>query len=148
VTNSYQAVILGTGFIAVPTGARQAAWNQASQDRVSATSTVLGSVKAIRVSGLTEIVFSSIRRLRRRELQISERFRWLLGVSLVLCMSSSLDPALIHVILVVANIQTSTFDSHHRPSSHVRHSRRSGSALGFNTYHLPNLHRILYHGAP
>ncbi|KAG9258286.1 multidrug resistance-like protein [Emericellopsis atlantica] len=81
-------VMVGTGFLAVPTGTRQALWNQASQERVAATSHTLGSVKWIKISGLTNIAFSALRNLRAHELQVSERFRWLLGGSLVLSLST------------------------------------------------------------
>lgn len=77
--------MIGTVFIAIPTGTRQADWIKASQQRVSSTSKTLGGIKWIKISGLSEVAFIVIKNLRTRELEISERFRWLLGVSMMLC---------------------------------------------------------------
>ena len=79
------AVMIGTVFLAKPTGTHQAAWIQASQIRVSATSKALGSIKWLKISGLSNTAFSVIRNLRVRELAVSTKFRLLLGVSLILC---------------------------------------------------------------
>ncbi|KND86897.1 Canalicular multispecific organic anion transporter 2 [Tolypocladium ophioglossoides CBS 100239] len=78
------AVMVGTVFLAKPTGTHQAAWIQASQIRVSATSKALGSIKWLKISGLSDVAFSVIRNLRVRELAISTKFRLLLGISLIL----------------------------------------------------------------
>lgn len=77
--------MIGTVFLAKPTGTHQAAWIQASQIRVSATSKALGSIKWLKISGLSDVAFSVIRNLRVRELAVSTKFRLLLGVSLILC---------------------------------------------------------------
>ena len=90
--------MIGIGFIAVPTGNAQAAWNQASQDRVTATSKTLGNIKWLTISGLNEKAFDMIRSLRSRELQVSRRYRVLLGVCLAL-------------YSVCANFQTDLFDT-------------------------------------
>ncbi|KAF2157808.1 ABC transporter [Myriangium duriaei CBS 260.36] len=71
-------------YLALPTGKAQAAWIQASQDRVTATSGVLGSVKWLKFSGLTDMAFSTLRQLRLTELEVSLKFRKLLGRSLLL----------------------------------------------------------------
>ncbi|KAH6995503.1 ABC transporter [Ilyonectria sp. MPI-CAGE-AT-0026] len=76
-------------FIAVPSGTAQAAWIQASQERVTATSKTLSSVKWLKISGLSDVTFGVIRRLRVRELKISITYRILLGVTLVLLTFSS-----------------------------------------------------------
>ncbi|TLD19247.1 hypothetical protein PspLS_09793 [Pyricularia sp. CBS 133598] len=78
------AVMVGTGFLAVPTGKHQASWIQASQNRVEATSKTLGSIKSLRISGLNDMAFSVIAKLRSKELLISKQFRVLLGTSLML----------------------------------------------------------------
>ncbi|RYP83764.1 hypothetical protein DL769_001296 [Monosporascus sp. CRB-8-3] len=70
--------------LAVPTGTAQAAWVQASQDRVTATTRALGSVKWLKISGLSELAFSKIRDLRTQELKTSIRYRRLQGVCMVL----------------------------------------------------------------
>ncbi|KAF4311832.1 Metal resistance protein YCF1-like protein 2 [Botryosphaeria dothidea] len=77
------AVMVGTIFLAIPTGTRQAAWIQASQERVAATSKTLGNMKWLKISGLNDAAFSIIRKLRTREMEISRRFRLLLGVSVL-----------------------------------------------------------------
>ncbi|KAI6782255.1 Leucinostatins biosynthesis cluster protein H [Emericellopsis cladophorae] len=100
-------VMVGTGFLAVPTGTRQALWNQASQERVAATSHTLGSVKWIKISGLTDIAFSALRNLRAHELQVSERFRWLLGGSLVLSLSTPILGPLL-TFATAAGVSTSS----------------------------------------
>ncbi|KND92186.1 Multidrug resistance-associated protein 1 [Tolypocladium ophioglossoides CBS 100239] len=77
-------VVVATIFISIPTGQAQADWIQASQDRVTATSKTLGSIKWLKVSGLNDLAFSMIRRLRARELTVSMRFRLLLGSTMVM----------------------------------------------------------------
>ncbi|KYK57377.1 ABC transporter [Drechmeria coniospora] len=77
-------VMIGTIFLAIPTGRHQAAWIEASQIRVTATARALGSIKWLKISGLGDVAFSVIRSLRKRELVVSERFRYLLGGSLIL----------------------------------------------------------------
>ncbi len=57
---------------------RQALWLEAVERRISATTKMLGSMKRIKMCGLTEILFESLHDLRRRELQISKGFRRLL----------------------------------------------------------------------
>ena len=76
--------IIATFSLAIPTGKAQAAWIGASQDRVGATSKTLGSVKWLKVSGLTDMAFSVMRRLRDRELAISMRYRVLISFSMLL----------------------------------------------------------------
>ena len=78
-------VIIGTLAVSVPIGRQQASWIHASQVRVAETSKTLGSVKWLRLSGLNDMAFCRLRSLRTHELAVSERFRYLLGVSLILC---------------------------------------------------------------
>lgn len=77
-------LLVGSVWVAIPTGAAQAQWIQASQDRVTATSGVLGALKWLKFSGITEVVFGTVRQLRVRELEVSLRFRKLIGRSLTL----------------------------------------------------------------
>ncbi|UNI16453.1 hypothetical protein JDV02_002885 [Purpureocillium takamizusanense] len=77
-------VMVGTVFLAKPTGTHLAAWIQASQVRVIETSKALASIKWLKISGLTDVAFSVIQNLRKKELVVSEKFRYLLGLSLVL----------------------------------------------------------------
>lgn len=77
-------IMIGSVFVAIPTGKHQASWNQASQNRVTATSKALGSIRWLRGSGLNDMAFTGIRNLRLHELEVSKRFRIFLGVSLIL----------------------------------------------------------------
>ncbi|WYZ37828.1 hypothetical protein EsH8_II_001334 [Colletotrichum jinshuiense] len=76
-------VLIATAFCAIPTGKASAEWIKASQDRVSATSKTLGNIKWLKISGLNDAAFSVIRKLRGTELEVSRRFRILLGVSMM-----------------------------------------------------------------
>jgi hypothetical protein len=70
--------------MAIPSGTAQALWIAASQSRVTATSKTLGSIKWIKVSGLNDMAFALIRRLRTAELAVSLRFRLLLAGTMVM----------------------------------------------------------------
>ncbi|KAK1463361.1 ABC transporter [Colletotrichum melonis] len=76
-------VLLATAFLAVPTGKASAEWIKASQDRVSTTSKTLGNIKWLKISGLNDVAFSVIQKLRTVELEVSKRFRVLLGISMM-----------------------------------------------------------------
>ncbi|GKT57765.1 ABC multidrug transporter [Colletotrichum tofieldiae] len=78
-------VLIATACFAIPTGKASAEWIKASQDRVSTTSKTLGSIKWLKISGLNDVAFSVIRRLRGTELEVSRRFRILLGISMMFC---------------------------------------------------------------
>ncbi|KAI8175262.1 ABC transporter atnG [Colletotrichum sp. SAR 10_66] len=78
------ATIILMGFLAVPTGKASAQWIKASQDRVTTTSKTLGSIKWLKVSGLNDVAFSVIQKLRSTELVVSKRYRVLLGISMML----------------------------------------------------------------
>ena len=57
---------------------RQAMWLEAIERRIAATSEMLGSMKGVKMSGLTEVLSKSIQDLRLDELRISKKFRKLL----------------------------------------------------------------------
>lgn len=52
-----------------------AIWNKATQQRVAATSSVLGSIKSIRMMGFTKYVNKDVQELRDAEIQKSKTFR-------------------------------------------------------------------------
>lgn len=81
-------VMISSGFLAAPIGKHQAAWIAASQRRVTTTSKALGSMKWLKISGLTDVAFNGIKELRTQELAVSTKFRLFLGITLVLCMSA------------------------------------------------------------
>ncbi|PYH93315.1 ABC transporter [Aspergillus ellipticus CBS 707.79] len=62
-------------------GSKQMAWMQAIQKRVGHTSTVIGTMKHLRIAGLTQPVEDSIRGLRRDELHSGGKFRTFLVTS-------------------------------------------------------------------
>lgn len=57
---------------------RQALWLEAIERRISATGTMLGSMKRVKMCGLTDTLFESLHGLRIQELEISQGFRKLL----------------------------------------------------------------------
>ena len=56
----------------------QAAWLEAMERRIEATTTMLGSMKGIKMCGFTDILLRNIHKLRLEELKISKRFRRLI----------------------------------------------------------------------
>ncbi|TVY85161.1 ABC transporter [Lachnellula suecica] len=66
--------LLATGLVM----SRQAMWLEAIERRITATAAMLSSMKGVKMSGLTDILFDTIQDLRRQELQISKKFRKLL----------------------------------------------------------------------
>jgi hypothetical protein len=76
--------LVGTICLALPSGPAQAAWIQATQVRVTATTKTLGNIKGLKISALTEVAFQILRNLREQELKTSMKFRLLLGGSMVL----------------------------------------------------------------
>ncbi|TVY15492.1 ABC transporter FUM19 [Lachnellula arida] len=63
---------------------RQRQWMQAVQQRVAYTSDVLGSIKGMKMLGLTEKVTGKVQDLREQELQKSKRFRHVQIVNITL----------------------------------------------------------------
>ena len=60
----------------------------AIQTRLNTTSTMLGSIKGIKMIGLTDLLSSVITKLRIEEIQMSVQYRGLIVNSIVLCMMS------------------------------------------------------------
>ncbi|KAH8881037.1 P-loop containing nucleoside triphosphate hydrolase protein [Thozetella sp. PMI_491] len=57
---------------------RQAAWLEAIEKRISATSAMLSSMKGVKMCGLKDTLLASVQKLRVEELHISKRFRKLI----------------------------------------------------------------------
>jgi hypothetical protein len=70
-------------------GRRQGKWLAAIQTRLNTTSVMLGSIKGIKMIGLTDLLSSVITKLRVEEIQSSIQYRGLIVNSIVLCMLSS-----------------------------------------------------------
>ncbi|RGP71223.1 multidrug resistance [Fusarium longipes] len=64
--------------------ARQAMWLEAIERRISVTSQVLGSMKAVKMCGLSQLLGTHIQAMREEELHISGKFRRLLIWNMVL----------------------------------------------------------------
>lgn len=58
--------------------AHQALWLEAIERRISATSTMLGSMKGVKMCGLEQTLLRNLHSLRIEELNISKKFRKLL----------------------------------------------------------------------
>jgi ATP-binding cassette subfamily C (CFTR/MRP) protein 1 len=57
---------------------RQAMWLGAIEKRIAATTTMLSSMKGVKMCGLTDTMSKSVHSLRMDELRISRKFRKLL----------------------------------------------------------------------
>ena len=57
---------------------RQAMWLQAIERRIAATTEMLGSMKGVKMCGLTDVLSETLHGLRLDELRISKKFRKLL----------------------------------------------------------------------
>ena len=58
--------------------ARQAIWLEAIEKRIAVTSQMLGSMKSVKMCGLTDVLGTRIQAMRMEELRISGKFRRLL----------------------------------------------------------------------
>ena len=56
---------------------RQKEWNTATQNRIAATSSVISSMKSVKMLGLQERLNRRIQELRSEELWIASRLRWI-----------------------------------------------------------------------
>jgi hypothetical protein len=65
--------------LAVVSGNAQGTWLEAVEERVAVTSKVLGVMKNIKMTGLTETISRSLQDLRAAEIEASFKYR-LLGV--------------------------------------------------------------------
>ncbi|KAL4758550.1 uncharacterized protein BDW70DRAFT_170256 [Aspergillus foveolatus] len=64
--------------IAMMAGERQNLWIEAIQKRVAVTAEMLGSMKGVKITGLTDLLFNKIQALREHEILASQKFRSLL----------------------------------------------------------------------
>jgi ATP-binding cassette, subfamily C (CFTR/MRP), member 1 len=77
--------IYGASRVSAIVGLRQKVWVKAIQQRVSITSSMLGSMKSVKMMGLSDHLFDSIQKQRVRELDLSKRFRVLGMFRMILC---------------------------------------------------------------
>jgi hypothetical protein len=57
---------------------RQKAWNNATQSRVAATSSMLSSMKAIKMLGFQHYLTNRIQEFRKEELSAASKLRWIM----------------------------------------------------------------------
>jgi len=57
---------------------RQTMWLEAIEKRITATTAMLGAMKGVKISGLTDTLLRNLQDLRVEELRISKKFRKLL----------------------------------------------------------------------
>ncbi len=65
-------------FVAKHLQPAQKTWNTATQRRVAATSSMLGSMKVIKMLGLQNCVANRTRHLREEEMEAASRVRWIM----------------------------------------------------------------------
>lgn len=70
--------------------ARQKSWLRATEKRINFTTSILGSIRNVKVLGLTEVMSSMIEGLRTEELEISKKFRQLQSIRV--CMGACFNP--------------------------------------------------------
>ena len=93
---------------------RQGVWLEAMEKRIGATTTILGSMKRIKMCGLAETIFDTVHSLRLRELEISEGFRRLLIGSMFFAFTTPvIAPVLTFTVfsLLAAKNEDSTLDT-------------------------------------
>ncbi|KAB8206354.1 P-loop containing nucleoside triphosphate hydrolase protein [Aspergillus parasiticus] len=70
--------LCGTFLISTRMATAQRAWVEKVQVRLTVTSTMLGNIKAVKMLGLTDVLYQMLSSLRQIELNTSQRFRKLL----------------------------------------------------------------------
>ncbi|CAN8101311.1 unnamed protein product [Discula destructiva] len=65
-------------YVAIHLKAEQGRWNKATQQRISATSSMLGAMKNIKMLGMQETVANHVEDLRRQEMDAAKGVRWLM----------------------------------------------------------------------
>ncbi|KAL1981835.1 hypothetical protein VTN96DRAFT_2080 [Rasamsonia emersonii] len=72
------ASVLAMVPVSTRSGEAQKQWNKRVEKRLAVTSSMLGDMKAVKMLGLTDILFTLISKFRKIELKTSERFRKLI----------------------------------------------------------------------
>jgi ATP-binding cassette subfamily C (CFTR/MRP) protein 1 len=73
---------------------RQKAWNNATQSRIAATSAFISAMKVVKMLGLQESLTHRIQYLRREEIWVASKLRWVMvyyNASGMSCTVSELD---------------------------------------------------------
>lgn len=77
--------VYGSALVTKRIGPRQAQWVKAIQRRVGITSSMLGSMKSVKMMGLSDKLFDTLDSHRIRELNFSKQFRMMSLWRLLLC---------------------------------------------------------------
>ncbi|KAJ5629255.1 P-loop containing nucleoside triphosphate hydrolase protein [Penicillium herquei] len=95
---------------AIATGNAQGKWLEAVEERVAVTSKVLGVMKNVKMTGLTDIVANTLRNLRLGEISSSRPFRLLNVLNVTISyLSSALAPVFgfgVYILMARANDTT------------------------------------------
>ncbi|MCJ1314026.1 hypothetical protein MMC25_007706 [Agyrium rufum] len=127
-----------TGFIAVPIGTSHAAWVKASEKRVSNTSKTLGNMKWLRLSGLNDVAFEIIHKLRVDELRVSKTYRTLLlGVQTMSDVTPVIAPVLTFALFAILSAK------HENDTLTIAKAFTSLSILGLLTGPLASMPIVL-----
>lgn len=87
---------------------RQAIWLEAIERRISTTTTMLGSMKRIKMCGLAATLFETVHNLRLEELRISKRFRRLLIGSMFFAFTTPvIAPVLTFTVFALLSLRNS-----------------------------------------
>ena len=81
----YAVFIAITSKLSGSTKREQRRWIEKVQERLRITTAILSDMKSVKMLGLSEIVSTIIRNMRKDEIRTSKGFRVLLSVRLVLC---------------------------------------------------------------
>ncbi|KAJ5364163.1 P-loop containing nucleoside triphosphate hydrolase protein [Penicillium cataractarum] len=95
--------------LAVVSGNAQGVWLEAVEERVAVTSKVLGVMKSIKMTGLTQVISNNIRQLRSQEIRASFFFRlYTVLITTFSYASSALAPVFgFGVYIIIAQAQDS-----------------------------------------
>lgn len=106
---------LGAVFVMNLVVQRQALWLEAIERRISATTVMLGSMKRVKMCGLSNVLFDNIHDLRIQELNISKGFRRLLIGSMFFAFTTPvIAPVLTFTVFSLVALKsggTSTLDT-------------------------------------
>ncbi|KAH8203470.1 hypothetical protein TruAng_002341 [Truncatella angustata] len=77
-------------------GPARGMWNQAVQERVSITSSMLSQIKGLKMMGLTDYIAKLIQSLRASELELSKKFRaFIIRIVMIANFSDQMTPAVV-----------------------------------------------------
>ncbi|KAF9768184.1 ABC transporter fgm5, partial [Fusarium sp. DS 682] len=90
--------VLVTSIIAWLIGERQSRWMARIESRVGLTSSIISNIKSLRISGITDPVRDLVQSMREQELNIGNKFRWLL----ILTATTAFVPAAMSPVVAFA----------------------------------------------